>query len=196
MKMQFHYSARKADNHALLLTVAISKNLSSPAFEIQDGVIRNLHNILSWFQFEFVADGYVEEFESFVDCFGGDQCERKFVPDFKTSYYLIILDNYEDISDLIQLIIGLKTFNPLARFLIYVENNGTDYEDVAFNVLNEMWDNALIYTAVMSPENLDVFNLYQISIKSATSYACGSKRSLLLKDTCVNGKYKLISYLN
>lgn len=186
MQHHFHYHIEKEDHCAILLTIFVNNSLQSPAKEIQEDVIQRAHQISEWFEFEIVTEGERTDFESIIICKRKD-CKRNFVVEAKTNFYVIFTENDENFEDIIDILESMKSYNPFAFCLIYLQTNRPNSKILADNILSVMWKHLMAYAAVLVPKNQTVLNLYQTNLVTQGPNACGSNRTIFRIDQCVNG---------
>ncbi|KAJ8916148.1 hypothetical protein NQ315_004515 [Exocentrus adspersus] len=187
IREHFHFHYGKSDeNHTMLFTVMVTHDLASPAFEIQERIIKKVHNLAKWYQVEIISKGSRYEFESFQKC-QGNQCQKRFIIDFKSNFYVIVIDDGVDFDEVLEVVEESNTFNPMAMYLVYVEYEGPKYKEVAKQILLMMWKRLLIRTAVLIPKSLQAFNLYKMNSSTKGPYACASNITLSEVDQCVKG---------
>lgn len=190
MKTHFHASLRKMDEFALLITIFVNENLTSSAQYIQDEIIRRSHHMSKWYEFEIISEGSRHTFESREICTGRN-CVRSFVVEYKTNFYFAVLDNDERIADVIKILEKTKSFNPRAFFLIYLQTDKPNVEEMVEKILNDLIRHFMVYGAILVPDNQTVFNLYQMSFRTVgPSHYCATNTSVYIIDRCVNGKHE------
>ncbi|KAJ8982858.1 hypothetical protein NQ317_002265 [Molorchus minor] len=195
IREHFHFRYEKSDeNHTMLFTVILTENMSSPAFEIQENAVRSVNNLAAWFQIEVISSHDRYEFESFTECSednqdeDDDSCEHHAILDFKSNFYLIIVDDENSFDYALEILEYSNTFNPKALFLVYAEDNIGKYEQLAESILKKMWLRLLIRTVVLVPESLQKFKLYRLSSSTHGPYSCLSNITLAEEDVCIKGR--------
>ncbi|KAJ8949773.1 hypothetical protein NQ318_019002 [Aromia moschata] len=192
VREHFHFRYGESDeNHTMLFTVMVTRDMSSPAYEIQELLLKRIHGLAKWYQVETISDGKRHEFESYTDC-SDDECQHNFIVDFKSNFYAIVIQDEDDFDDMIEILRNSDTFNPRAKYLVYIENGGRDYEKVAKSILRKMWEKFVKRVGVLIPVTLRVLKFYMLNTQTAGPYPCGSNITLKEMDRCVQGRMETI----
>lgn len=187
MKIYFHVRENKDDVSPMLLTIFVNNDLKSIAQEVQENIIRDIHQIFPWFLIEIVSYGQRHVFESFKVC-DKQSCKKNFVVEYKTSFYFMVTNNVQDIANIFDVLESMKSFNPISDFLIYLHTKNINHRNSAEYILNILWDHFMSRGAVLVAENQTDFNLFQMSFDTRGPSACYSNRSVNIVDTCVEGE--------
>lgn len=190
IREHFHYQYGKSDvNHTMLLTMMVISNMTSPAFEIQEDILRRIHDMAEWYMVEALSFGERFEFESFAECLE-DECQKSFIIDFKSNFYVIVADNKANFDMALEVLEESNTFNPNAIYLVYLQHNGSRSKTIARNILLRMWSKLLTRTAVLIPKSLQVLSFYKLNRATRGPYECESNVTLIEVDQCVKGTFQ------
>lgn len=188
MKNHFHLANNKPDNSSILLTIFISDNLTNSAEYIQENVLQNIHQISKWYDVEIVGNGPKYIFDSYEICHQNN-CTRKFVAQYKTKYYFMVINGDASILNILKILKNSKSFNPLAFCLIYLSSEAANYEEIIKNTLTVLFSNLFAYCAVLFSVNDTLSHLYQLNVQTEGPAKCASNKTLYVMDKCVNGEY-------
>ncbi|KAG5865765.1 hypothetical protein JTB14_000533 [Gonioctena quinquepunctata] len=183
MRNNFLVPGRGGSNN-VLLTVLVYNNIRSPSYGIQHNIIGRIHDE---YQMEIVSPRNENELQSNDDC--EYRSDQQIVENYKTSFYLIILDDEHIFGNLLKILKRLKTFNPNAYYLIYFENQEENPEMIAENILEKMWNNLISFSGVLVTEKLQTFGFYQLSSKNRRTSICGSQVEINMMGKCQKGVY-------
>lgn len=175
----------------MLLTMMVMANMTSPAFEIQENILRRIHDMAKSYMVEVLSFGRRFEFESYAECLE-DECQKSFIIDFKSNFYVIVVDSINKFDVALEVLEDSNTFNPNAIYLVYIEYTESKYLNVARRILLKMWDRLLTKTAVLIPKTLQVLNFYRLNRATRGPYECESNITLVQVDQCVKGKFLII----
>lgn len=127
-----------------LLTVLVGD--SNP--DLQDKVLKNLNLSSKWFI--EVIKTHRMEFESFTQESGLNQ----FNPDFKTKYYVLISDTFEEFLYELEVLATIRSFNARANCVVYFSGCKEDYERISNMVLTKLWQYKLYRAVVLIASNV------------------------------------------
>lgn len=190
MMNHFHLKKHKTDNSSILITIFISHNLTNSAENIQEKILQIIHQISEWYDVEIASHGPKHIFHSQEFC-EEKNCTRKFVMQYKTKFYLMVIDSNVSMLNILNVLKKLESFNPLAFCLVYLHNEDLwNYEKIVKNTLNVLYSNFFAYSAVLLSINETVSNLYQLDYQTEGPAICTSNRTLYIIDKCLNGEYQ------
>lgn len=157
-----------------LVTVYLSRDLQSPVHEMQDEILQRVPSISNWSELEVMS---VNEHD--------DVSSQNTEYHYRTSFYLLIINIEEDLSEVIENLKERGSFNARANFLVYL-NVPSNQEYYAEKILELLYDHLIIYCGVLINEN-SVISFYEMSFVTKAPNVCLSNRTVFVKDQCVNG---------
>lgn len=171
-----------------LLTFTVDLNLTSPGHEIQEEVLQKLNTMSKWL-IDTLSPNEINK-ETPRSCNEPKLTENYCKIEFKTSFYIMTTDSLTGFANLLKVLVTSKPFNLKAKYVIYYTNFESNYEEVAKDILQALW-NYQVYKAVViiSSKFEEVFNLYTLSLFAPGEY-CMSNARMNLIDTCENGFLK------
>lgn len=179
-------------DYILLLTIMITTNLSTPAFEIQNYVVKNINNLMKY-QIEIINDRR-HDFKPFSECLNCPThnktkkiIKRVPVEQYKSAFTLIIVDNEETFNRKMKILTHLKTFDPNQSFIVYFASVSYYFKKIAQNILIKFWTMMIINALVLIPKDLKNFALYRLELKQNSETLCGSQFYTIEIDKCING---------
>lgn len=178
-------------NNRLPVMILVSKKMESPAYEIQDLVVKNYIQD-SNFPVEIIRNKRIN-FKSFRFCINCP-AERyfkiyhsSFVPHYRPSIVIIVVDNLETFDRKLKVLIGLHNFNSRALHLIFFASDIYSYRKMATKILLLLKREMIFKAAVLITRNLKVLEVFTLNSFAVGPDYCGSHKKLQLKDRCDNG---------
>lgn len=164
-------STRK-DINEQLLTIITTQNMTSPGYEIQNNIIKKLHNLIH-FNIEVIGSN-----------------RNDFGANMLTDFYILVTDSFEQFRTNLKTLSTVSTYNPKALFLVYYSTLEKNYKAKAEIILEKLWKKSINKAAILIPENLKHFNLYTLKFDLKSHHHCLNHFKLVNIDSCYKGEMK------
>lgn len=172
-----------------LLTITSTKNLSYTTYEVQDSLIKWVHNQTIW-SIQTVGDFNNNLSEKYVTVPEKYPSINKNNKNWKSNYYIIIIDSLDKFYFKANQIIHSKSFNTKAKYIIYLFYEGRYSQKQAEEMLNYLWRYKIFNAIVVVPDNgflyHAIYGLYPVDY----SDECGQHTEMLHLDRCAYGARK------
>lgn len=179
-----------------LLTVVVSKNLTSPAYEIQEHLLQQMNMQSHWF-LEVVEGGSIPNVDLSVVCINCSSedrlntrqlTEKQFSLEYKSKFILVITDTFDNFKIILGRITTYKSFDLRAKVLVYISKVCSEYKNIINSVIDVLWTNKIFKFVVVIPQNNPLkLQAYSLKIYEKAK-ECGQNPSRKLIYTCSNGK--------
>lgn len=188
---------------SMLTFISSRNNISFQTSDIQDQILIELHNSAHWFleTIEIGEEQALFESAEIPLNISSESTEgqpihtkRNFVLEYKSSHVVLIVDSLEIFARaLLRLTHDVRSFSSSAKHLIYFSEFYKNFEEIAFSILKDLWDNNIYKAVVLIPaDEAETWNTYRLKGYEKSQY-CGEKPVLDLLTVCKNGKITRIT---